>query len=370
MARRGSSMRQAFPLASGSRARRRLLMNQGGETEPDTPEAVVQLLQTVPDASVESLLGDDVADILAAAEFATAEEAAAPPAIDGIPEDLRRQVKQADRTESIAAEIARTEAPPSSPSAPEPEPPDSAPRRDTIPVHDQAFTRPLLPREESGSRVPSFRQVRRLLEGNVPVTWIFTGDSITHGAEHTGGRRSFPEHFSERVRWELRRFLDVVINTGVAGETAPGLLKNLQWRALRFQPDVVSVLIGMNDATHGPSGRSRFRKSLRQIIEEIRSAGAIPLLHTPNRIDMDRVHSHSDLRVYVKMIRDIAVDQGVPCFDHWGHWKDARPDGDIRRWLADDGIHPAGPGHREMARLMFRMLGIYEDTSPTCRNEK
>ena len=62
---------------------------------------------------------------------------------------------------------------------------------------------------------------------------------------------SFPEHFGERVRWELRRFYDVVINTGVCGECSGGLRASLESRVLRFHPDVVLVLIGMNDALAG-----------------------------------------------------------------------------------------------------------------------
>jgi hypothetical protein len=53
-----------------------------------------------------------------------------------------------------------------------------------------------------------FQPVRALLTGTEPVTWLFTGDSITHGALHTMGWRSYPEHFAERVRWELRRMRD------------------------------------------------------------------------------------------------------------------------------------------------------------------
>src|SRR6185369_2185909 len=80
--------------------------------------------------------------------------------------------------------------------------------------------------------------VTHLLRGTQPTTWVFTGDSITHGALFTEGWRSFPEHFAERVRWELRRFHDVVINTGVCGERSGGLLANLESRMLRFHPDV------------------------------------------------------------------------------------------------------------------------------------
>ena len=36
--------------------------------------------------------------------------------------------------------------------------------------------------------------------------WLAVGDSITHGAVHTNGWRSYPEHFNERVKFELRRW--------------------------------------------------------------------------------------------------------------------------------------------------------------------
>src|SRR6478609_7274434 len=36
-----------------------------------------------------------------------------------------------------------------------------------------------------------------------PLKWVFTGDSITQGAKHTLGYRSYPEIFSERIRFEM-----------------------------------------------------------------------------------------------------------------------------------------------------------------------
>src|SRR5580698_4140403 len=55
--------------------------------------------------------------------------------------------------------------------------------------------------------------IRALLKGKEHVVWLITGDSITHGALHTCGWRSYPELFGERVRWELYRVRDIVINT-------------------------------------------------------------------------------------------------------------------------------------------------------------
>ena len=48
-------------------------------------------------------------------------------------------------------------------------------------------------------------EIRALLGRDEPVRWVFTGDSITHGAAHTIGWRDYTELFDERARWELRR---------------------------------------------------------------------------------------------------------------------------------------------------------------------
>jgi lysophospholipase L1-like esterase len=69
--------------------------------------------------------------------------------------------------------------------------------------------------------------VKALLAGSAPIVWVFTGDSVTQGGVHTMGWRSYSELFHERVRQELSRVQDTVINTGVNGDTTSGLLKNL-----------------------------------------------------------------------------------------------------------------------------------------------
>ena len=79
--------------------------------------------------------------------------------------------------------------------------------------------------------------------------WVFYGDSITHGAAHTHGWRSFPEIFHERVRWELKKSNDIVINTAYSGQTAFNLSQKEYFTShvSRFSPDAVFLLIGTND---------------------------------------------------------------------------------------------------------------------------
>lgn len=241
---------------------------------------------------------------------------------------------------------------------------DASPVAEPSPVAREGA--PPLPRSEF-VRTEGTRAVRRLLQGTRPVTWVFTGDSIVHGAQHTAGRRSYSEHFAERVRWELRRLSDVVINTGVSGERAGSLLQNLDWRATRFRPDVVSVTIGLNDAVAGLRGRGVFRDQLCRIMDSIQSHGAVGLLNTPNAISRKHAKRYADLSAYVDVIRDVAETKRVTLIDHWEHWTHELPNAPGRTaWLAGDGIHPGIDGHRELSCLLFRALGIFDTGSPTC----
>jgi lysophospholipase L1-like esterase len=223
--------------------------------------------------------------------------------------------------------------------------------------------------ESSQEDAPALRAIKRLLDGSKPLTWVFTGDSITHGGGHTQGGRSYSEHFAERVRWELKRFLDVVINTGVSGDRVRGLSKNVDWRVLRFRPDLVSVMLGLNDSGSGVSGRQEFRDRLASLVDRLRNEGAIVLLNTPNRINLLKARDRLDLPGYVQIIRDVADEFELPLVDHWSHWEEAKSAKEgMPGWLANDGVHPDRAGHRELARLLFAELDIFDARSPTCRD--
>ena len=209
--------------------------------------------------------------------------------------------------------------------------------------------------------------INDLLARKEPVAWVFTGDSITHGALHTRGWRSYPEHFAERVRWELKRMRDIVINTGISGDKTDGLLADLDWRVLHLKPDVVSIMFGMNDCTLGEVGRELFRKNLTAIVTKVKTAGSIPILNTPNTVYLKNAETRGDLPAYAQVVRDVALGTKAVLVDHYAHWETARGDQEaLLKWLEDQSIHPGVFGHREFAKLIFRTLGIYDEKSPTC----
>jgi acyl-CoA thioesterase I len=139
---------------------------------------------------------------------------------------------------------------------------------------------------------------------------------------------------------------------------------------MRFRPDVVLVLIGMNDAILGPTGRPAFRENLFEIVGRIRDSGAIPVLQTPNTVFRQNASFWRDLPAYVDIIREAAYETQSPLVDHWQYWKNAKPDpAELLGWLQDQSIHPNVYGHRELARHNCRRLGIYDPASLMCRLE-
>jgi acyl-CoA thioesterase I len=112
-----------------------------------------------------------------------------------------------------------------------------------------------------------------------PMNWVITGDSITQAVVHTHGARGWAEHVQERIRWQLYRLTDIVINTGVSASRAPDILAGYDHLIGRFAPDVLSISLGTNDALAGEDGLAGFGTAMRAIIA--RAGGAQLVLHTP-----------------------------------------------------------------------------------------
>ncbi len=72
-----------------------------------------------------------------------------------------------------------------------------------------------------------------------------------------------------------------------------------------------------------------------------------------------------------QVIRDMALGTKAVLIDHYAHWEKTRPAQEsLVKWLEDQSIHPGVFGHREIAKFgIFTELGIYDETSPTCKLE-
>lgn len=212
-----------------------------------------------------------------------------------------------------------------------------------------------------------FAPIKAKLADKEPLIWVFTGDSITHGALHTYGWRSYVEHFQERIRFEMKRYTDIVINSGISGDTMKGITSRGDWRIFQFKPNIVSLKIGMNDCRDGEAGITFFKDSLKAFVEKTQKQKIILLLNTPNLIQFELDKARQGLPLYVEAIREIAKEYKLPLVDHYDYWqKETKGGARMQMWLNDGSIHPNNFGHIVLARKIFQDLDAFDAKSVVC----
>lgn len=204
---------------------------------------------------------------------------------------------------------------------------------------------------------PASARLAAALSATSPLTWVLAGDSITAGVCHTYGARCWAELLHERVRFELGRSRDVLINTGIAGWTAPQVLRDYEHLVARFRPDIVSLALGMNDSLSGDAGLATFADALGQLARRSLELDAVVILHTPNAIGRGAWNAPAGVAAYADVVRHLAAELGAILVDHHAHWLATYGDADPSPWL-DEPVHPNAAGHRAMAQTVYRTLGL------------
>jgi lysophospholipase L1-like esterase len=216
------------------------------------------------------------------------------------------------------------------------------------------------------NRSLTMKRIKALLDDPKPRTWIFYGDSITHGAAHTFGGRDYTEHFSERIRTEMGRSQDVVVKTAISGDNTRGLLKTFDWRVARFAPDVVFIMIGMNDCSESNEIElGEFESNLAELSTKIDGLGAVPVLQTTCPIIPGTApERYPHFPKYMDAVRKVASDGGWPIIDHTAEWN---ADSDKLFYRMSNAFHPNAMGHVAFAHTVFKALDIWDPASSTCQ---
>lgn len=213
-------------------------------------------------------------------------------------------------------------------------------------------------------------QIKSIIEGKESVNWVFTGNSITQGAKHTHGMRTYPEIFAERIRWEMQRSYDFIINTAISGHTTQNLINDFDIRITSFNPKVVVLMIGTNDAAQDRNITvENFGNNLIQLIDRIREIGAIPIIMSPTIIITEKSPERSRLHLYVEKMGKIVKTKNVIYVDNWTIWStelQQKYNGEVFKKLMNDPLHPNGYGHQEIAMALFKELSIFDPSAPTC----
>ena len=219
--------------------------------------------------------------------------------------------------------------------------------------------------------------LRKLSKGE-HVTIVALGDSITELTFHTRGRMNWVGLLSEALFEEYGNGVCSMINSGKCASSYMESLTRLDRDVLRFEPDLVILALGMNDAGAGVVGLERFKDNVRETVRRIRDAGSCDILiRTPNPVVTvhglplpeeqrfpGEVWENPDrpLAAYAETLVSLAEELNCACVDHYSLW--SQKDHSFKHPVANssklwmrmgDAIHPGYLGHlaffREIAPL-------------------
>ena len=209
-------------------------------------------------------------------------------------------------------------------------------------------------------------RIKKRLKAEAPVTWLFYGDSITQGVRHCGGSKNYTEIFAERVRFECRRPLDIVINAAMAGNTSEHLLESFESRCGRFEPEVVLMMIGMNDCNPEINvSPERVEDNLHRLADKIAVWNGLAVFQTSCPILCPATpESAARFEVFMDLVRKVAAARKLPLIDHLAHW---RTEPGRHFFLMSNQAHPNAFGHIVFAHYLFRELDIFDPEANMCR---
>ena len=228
--------------------------------------------------------------------------------------------------------------------------------------------------------------------GNESVTVAFIGDSITQGCfecyfNANGGietvydyKSAFATRFREILNIIYPNVQLNVINSGISGDGALGVLRRLERDVLRFSPDLVIINSGLNDCVMGGDEKlDSYAKALEAIFEKCKAAGAECIMLTECMLN-DTVSPHilSDklmveyaerfmavqksglLDKYFDKAREVARAANVPVCDQYAIWTLMNSKGvNTTELLANKLNHPIREWHYYMAiKLIETIFGI------------
>ncbi|RUR03336.1 SGNH/GDSL hydrolase family protein [Labedella endophytica] len=191
---------------------------------------------------------------------------------------------------------------------------------------------------------------------------LFTGDSITDTGRRDGVGDGLGDGYVRRIA-DAPRFQGVeVVNTGIGGDRAADLLARFSEDVLAHRPDVLSVLLGINDTwrrydADDETGVEEFADRYRSMLAASRDAGIALVLIEPFLLPVLRAQKtwREDLDPKIAAVRTLAAEFDavlVPADTELSRLAVERG----AAALTADGVHPTPEGHDALAALWLHTV--------------
>ena len=198
------------------------------------------------------------------------------------------------------------------------------------------------------------------------MTILFQGDSVTDCGRLRVSSKSLGKGYPRYVSQALP---DVkVLNRGISGHRAKDLVARWAEDCLDLNPDIVSILIGINDVwrrydSNDPTSDAAFEASYRKLLEPLAERRVKILLILPFLLDVSEgvTAMREDLTGKQAVVRHLAEEFKAALLDADALFRDAvTAKGLPPAHYAEDGVHPTEAGHRLLAEAIKKCLLFFE----------
>lgn len=193
------------------------------------------------------------------------------------------------------------------------------------------------------------------------IKLLFQGDSITDAGRSFDDPRQLGGGYVKYAAENLRQAYPQVefdfINLGISGNQTKDLVARLDKEFVEVQPDVVSILIGINDVWHHAEDRSwipdeDFEQRYRTVLQALKEqTNARIMMMEPFLIPVeDKLYFREDLYKKIEIIRKLAREYADVYLPTDGLLAAAYI-GDEPTTFAADGVHPTQKGAQFIGKL-------------------
>ena len=188
---------------------------------------------------------------------------------------------------------------------------------------------------------------------------LFQGDSITDAGRSRENPTilgsGYAYYAAEMIKEEYPEIEFEFINLGISGNKAEDLLARWEADATEIQPDVISILIGINDTWHRAGNQDwmdndYFEDCYRKILQMLKDKtnAKIIILEQFLLSVPDKEFFHADLDPKIQIVRKLAREFADLFIPLDGLFAAASVDEAPTYW-APDGVHPSKEGAQFIA---------------------
>lgn len=190
------------------------------------------------------------------------------------------------------------------------------------------------------------------------IVYTALGDSLAAGVGATGYERSYPYLVAQKIAGSDVKVTH--LNFSYPGAKTDDLLRDLLPEAIASQPDVITLLIGINDV-HNNYNRQQFRRYYEEILKQLTTKTdaqinviSLPLIGSKYSFWPGyRYYYYAKSLIFNNIIKELADSYQVNYIDLTNSTKQYSLD---PGYYAVDGFHPADLGYQYWSQIIYDNL--------------